>query len=71
MESEMDSKMDRIFAKDIFRSIPAEVKKILSDSGFESLVSLITLTVDDISEMDTSTNSKLFFIYFKINKKQQ
>lgn len=53
-----DLQLNAIFPKDIFGTIPLEVADLLKDSGFDSLVSLITLTEDDINQIESSRNVK-------------
>lgn len=53
-----DLQLNAIFPKDIFGTIPLEVADLLKDSGFDSLVSLITLTKDDINQIESSRNVK-------------
>lgn len=55
----MDSEMNDMFPKDIFGDIPNEVSQVLKDNGFDNLVSLITLTETDISEIEIGAGAKL------------
>ncbi|KAJ6649437.1 hypothetical protein Bhyg_04672 [Pseudolycoriella hygida] len=57
----IDNVLDKIFPKDIFGEIPDEVKKLLQETGFTSLVSLITLNGEDISSMEATCSCKLKF----------
>ncbi len=48
-----------LFPKNIFGEIPKSVAKFIDDSGFDRLVTLATLTVDDIVEIEKESSSKL------------
>lgn len=48
-----------VFPKNIFGVIPPDITKMLIDSGFQNIVTLITVTDEDITEMETSCNIKL------------
>lgn len=54
-----------IFPQDVFGTIPDEVSKMIVDSGFDRLVTFVTLTSEDISELD-SQNNKLKFGYRRL-----
>lgn len=53
-----DSFLD-IFPKNIFGVIPPDIIKMLNESGFQKIVTIITVTDEDITEMETSCNIKL------------
>lgn len=50
-----------LFLENIFGDLPSEVTTFLYDSGFDRLVTLTTLTSDDVdsTEKDSGNDSKL------------
>lgn len=55
----LDDSNKNIFPMDIFGKIPKEVTDVLVESGFDNLVSLITLTEDDINQIEIARKCQI------------